>query len=307
MAPDHLSKAAPGPPFTWVAGSVGELCDMGRSWLLTPQLDALIKAVGGLDCTRGDDHQALRAWSSKHLDTRRNAERREAPAAAFPDSVHPRLIDAARALGLLTTPGASAHSYGSIIILGGATTGNALRTELAEQVARNTTGATITGLTSNRALSMAEHHSDPDSKNDHYEWVNLLRHMRARFGPLDQQGQDEAGGELRFTTAGRQTIRLLVAPQDRQGRRPGTAQQLSFFCHRTPATDRDSILLVTNAIYAPYQFFAGAPALLRNGSRRVELIGTSTTVNPATQLTYQRLAQEIHSAILASTELITTC
>ena len=107
-----------------------------------------------------------------------------------------------------------------------------------------------------------------------------------------------------FTTPDRHKVSLLIAPRDSQGRRPTTAQQLDFFCRRTLAANRSSALLITNAIYAPYQFFAGALVLLEKGSRRVELIGTETTVDASADLIYQRIAQEIHSAILAATAVI---
>jgi hypothetical protein len=305
MAPDDLTKETAGTARAWVARSAMEVRGIAHSWLAVPELHALIDAVGGLDASLASDREALRGWSSTHLDTRGHAERRDAPAATIPVSVRTPLIDAAHALGLLATSDASASYYQAIIVLGGATTGNALRTELAARVAQKTAGWTLVGLTSDRALTAAEHQSDPDSRGDHVEWANLLRQIRTYIGSLSQETEKGVGGELGFTTVDRQKVRILIAPRQSHGRRPTTAQQLNFFCRRTPATDRHSVLLITNAIYAPYQFFAGATVLLENGSQQVELIGTRTTVDTTRDLIYQRIAQEIHSAILAATDIIT--
>ncbi len=278
---------------------------MCRSWLVAPELRALVEAVGGLDAHHVGDPEALRAWSSTHLDTRSDAERRDAQAATIPSSMQAALIDAAHGLGLLATSDASTGSYQAIVILGGATTGNALRAELAARIAHRATGWTLVGLTSDRLLTAAEHQSDPDSENDRLEWANLLRQVRAHFGSLSPEIEKGVEGELVFTTVSQQKVRILIAPRDNLGHRPTTARQVDFFCRSTPTSDRGSVLLITNAIYAPYQFFAGAIGLLHNGSRRVELIGTDTKVDTTGDLIYQRIAQEIHSAILAATEVIT--
>jgi hypothetical protein len=304
VAPNDLTKKTAGTARIWVACSARELRNIAHSWLAVPELQALIEAVGGLDTRSVNDPEALRRWSSTHLDTRGHAERRDAQATTIPSSIRTSLIDAAHTLGLRATSDASISSYQAIVILGGATTGNALRTELAARIVQKTTGWTLVGLSSDRALTAAEHQSDPDSEGDQLEWANLLRQIRTHLGPLSQGTEKGDDSELGFTTADRQKVRILIAPRDNQGRRPTTAQQLGFFCRRTPATDRNSVLLITNAIYAPYQFFAGATVLLKNGSRRVELIGTDTTVDTTGDLIYQRIAQEIHSAILAATDVI---
>jgi hypothetical protein len=291
-------------PRNWVATSARELRDMAQSWLAAPELRILIEAVGGLDAGSVGDLRALRTWSSTYLDTRGRAERRDAPTAAIPSLVRAPLIGAAQQLGLIATAGASTGDYQAIVILGGATTGNALRAELAARTAERAGGWTLVALTSDRALTATEHQSDPGSENDHLEWANLLRQIRAHFGYLSPETDEGAEGELIFTTADHHKVRILIAPRDSQGRRPTTAEQVGFFCHRTPSADRRSVLLITNSIYAPYQFFAGAAVLLRNGSQRVELIGTNTAVDTTKGLIYQRIAQEIHSAILAATDIV---
>jgi hypothetical protein len=304
MAADDLTSEIADVARTWVASSTLQLREIARSWLAAPELHALVESFDTLDRGLANNPDALRAWSGRHLDTRQYAERREARAATIPNSIRSLLIEAAKGLGLLATSDAAVGNYRAIVILGGATTGNALRTELAARIAQKTTGWTLVGLSSDRALTPAEHRSDPDSEGDRLEWVNLLRQIRIHFGPLSEDSGQAGTGELGFATPDGQKVRLLIAPRDNQGRRPTTAHQLDFFCRRTPASNRDSVLLVTNAIYAPYQFFAGAHVLLANASKRVELIGTDTAVDTNQELLYQRIAQEIHSAILAATDIV---
>jgi hypothetical protein len=210
-------------------------------------------------------------------------------------------LNAARALGLLATDEPSASAYDVIVILGGATTGNALRSELAARVTRRVRGGQLVGLASERALSDAEHLSDPDSVEDHFEWTNLLRQIGRYFGPLTPAKGDR--DERCFTSSDGRQVRILIAAPGDGGRRPNTAEELEFFSQRIDPAHRQSVLLVTNAIYAPYQFFSAAPVLLNTGSTRVELIGTETAVDDASSRTYQRLAQEIHSGIVAASPL----
>jgi hypothetical protein len=271
---------------------------LGRSWPPEHPIFRWIRAKAEDPV----DVDTIVAWSARFLDTRAQAERRDAPAICVPDSAKGSLLNASRALGLLSTPAPSADRYTAIVVLGGATTGNILRTDLAAEVSRRVSWSELIGLSSDRELGTAEHRSDPDSVDDGVEWVHLLRQIRLRLGPLTSA--TPAGGddtEQIFTDALGHVVRILVPPRDESNRRPSTAGQLDFLCRRRPADERASVLLVTNSIYAPYQFFAGAAVLLDAGCRRVELIGTETDVDESGEHGYQRLAQEIHSALLAAT------
>lgn len=288
----------------WSATSSAELRAMAADWLAAPELYALVDAYGGHEGRAHGDIGALVAWSTRFLDTRGKAERRDAPDVWVPDGAKGSLLSASRALGLLSTPPPSAHSYHGIVVLGGATTGNELRTELAADVSRRLSWSELIGLSSDREPGATEHLSDPDSVNDGVEWVHLLRQFRLKFGPLIASttgGGDD--NEHVFTDDSGHILRIMVAPRDESDRRPGTARQLDFLCRRRPVNERESVLLVTNSIYAPYQFFAGAAVLLDHGCRRVELIGTPTDIDQTSERGYQRLAQEVHSAILSAVAL----
>jgi hypothetical protein len=186
--------------------------------------------------------------------------------------------------------------------LAGATTGNRLRTDLARRVAAVVRCNLLIGIASARPIGPSEHLSDPESAADGTEWRHLLRCFEDAFGPLntpDVGTTARDGRDLAYVTADGTATRLLVAP-DVDGRRPDTAQQLHYLCQRIPTADRRSVLLVTSAIYAPYQFFTAAPILLTEGTSYVELIGTPTTTDGDGDQLTQRLLQELHAAVDAA-------
>ncbi|MGH3687033.1 MAG: hypothetical protein ACRDRU_01615 [Pseudonocardiaceae bacterium] len=57
-------------------------------------------------------------------------------------------------------------------------------------------------------------------------------------------------------------------------------------------------------LYAPYQFFAGAPVVLSDGAEYVELVGTPTGIDGDINLLTQRIAQEIHAAMNAAITIL---
>jgi hypothetical protein len=174
---------------------------------------------------------------------------------------------------------------------------------LAAEVAGKTQGKELVGLTSHRPIGDSEHVTDPDSVEDQTEWRNLRRQIVRYFGPLFPTGASRGDEEEQlFTTIDGKQISLLVAGGLDQ--RVNTADQIKFLCQRRPPALRRSILLITNAIYAPYQFFTAAPLMLQSGTSRIELIGTDTSTADPNPRLYQRLAQEIHSGIGAALSIL---
>jgi hypothetical protein len=147
---------------------------------------------------------------------------------------------------------------------------------------------------------------EPGSANDRTEWRNLLRHVDNTFGllPSYRHVKTEHRPDSLLTRTGMH-VRLLVAPSIR-GRRPTTSQQLLYLGRRIPRANRRSILLVTSAIYAPYQFFVGAPPVLAEGTDHAELIGTPTGMYGDMRRIAQRIGQEVHAAIDAASRQVTS-
>jgi hypothetical protein len=197
------------------------------------------------------------------------------------------------------------------VLLGGATTGNRLRTALVRDLAcRGLDLGMLVAVTAERALSDHEHASDPDSMADRTEWANLLRYLADAFGPL-HAGAVTTGGtgsaawqDHKFNTATGGNLRVLVAPSRSAHRRANTSDSLAFLPDRIPLVRRRHVLIITSAMYAPYQFFAGAPVVLSDGAEHVELVGTPTGTDSDANLLAQRIAREIHAAVHAVTGVV---
>ena len=293
----------------WVAEHVTGVHERAANWLGSPGLAELIRKFGGPPITRDRNSLLeLRAWSARNFDTRNGAERRDAPRSALTELQQQNLISAAGPLGLLRTPEPSVTAHDAVIVLAGATTGNRLRTALANEVLRSAPTTLLIGAASRRVLTEHEHGTDPDSWSDGTEWQNLRRMfdegVQGIFADEWHEIRSDQGADLlRTTTSTGTVVELLIAP-DRHGRRATTSEQLEVLAKLGAPEMRGSVLLVTSAIYVPYQFFAAAGALLKCATQRVEFIGTRTSTNGEPALLAQRVMQEVHAAIEAAIEVI---
>lgn len=286
----------------WTAATVEQVADRARTWVLNDELALLVNALGGPLPSLAALHD-LRRWSASRLDTRRGAERRDAAAATYTAGALDTLVRAAEPLGLLRTPSPQRTTYDAVVILAGATTGNLLRTRLAQAALDHVETAVLVALASDRAISASEITDDPASVEDGYEWSNLVRHIGQAFGPLEPaESVADGAHDHSYRTPNGLPVRVLIAP-DRDGRRPTTPMQLRFLRTRMAKTARRTALLVTSSIYVPYQFFSGGPEILADGAEHVEVIGTPTTTTGDRALLGQRLAQEVHAGIDAAARL----
>lgn len=294
----------------WRAASDNELVELANAWLHSDALRELMAALGGPPV--GSPTASLRAWTAANLDTRRGAERRDARSVKWQPAWNEALLRAAAPLGLITTAPPSQSFYDTALVLGGATTGNRLRIELTHHlVSSGCRFGEIVGLTANRELGARELASEPDAADDHTEARNLLRYLDAAFGPLrtvavevgSDQGETTASWrDEHFTGSDEINLRLVVAPGS-PGTRATTADAIDFYLGRSADQARESTLVITSAIYAPYQFFAATRRLLANAATTVELVGTPTGQDDVATLA-QRVGQEIHAAVDAAGRLI---
>jgi hypothetical protein len=298
------------PPPSWSAGNRADVERRARQWLSSPQLETLIRTW---DRTQDADltPAGIVEWSAAHLDTRGGRERREAPPVAFTPARASALRNLAGSWGMLETRPPERNRYGATVILGGATTGNRLRSELAKDCAASgTTLGPIVAAAAARPITEHERETDPDAAEETAEWENLLRNLDASFGSLspEEGGADELQSEgwldRRFSTPAGGSVRLLVAPAGEGRRRADTADVLRFLQARLPLREYSSLLVITSAIYVPYQFFVAAPPLLAAGARHVELIGTPTSIEGDPHLLAQRLGQEVHAGVVAAARLL---
>lgn len=296
-------------PSRWTAATPHEIVLRARRWIDSDPLRQLVHVLGGPSDVRSPG--TLACWSSRTLDTRCGTERRDSEPVAFPRPWIDALLEAAAPLGLMQTTTPSRDAYGATLLLGGATTGNRLRTQLLARAMRaGLDPGVVVAVTADRPLTAHERASDPDSIADAAEWEHLLRCVGEQLGPLSEL-RDERGAigasawqdrVLRAPDA--RIVRLLVAPPRAGRKRAGTADGIAFALERLSRDERRDILLVTSSIYAPYQFFVAAPMLVGAGVRSVELIGTPTATDGPRELLAQRVAQEIHAAIEAAASLL---
>jgi hypothetical protein len=306
VAADHLSRPSPRQPSAWIAEDRGTLAEKAQAWLTSPALEHVVRALDGPpDAPR--DRDALRRWSCATLDTRGGAERRDVAPVKWNARWAQALLEAAEPLGLISTAAPRLACYDAALVLGGATTGNRLRVELADDLVRHGVHFhELVLLGAERPLGARELADEPSSEADRTEWRNLLRYATQEFGPLGSV-DSEAGGagvrawrDQRYRSACGRAVRLLVTPSPTGDRRATTIDAIGFFLQRTPHERRRSVLIITSAIYAPYQFFSALPLLVSARAHHAELIGTPTSRDGDPALLAQRVGQETHAAIVAA-------
>lgn len=297
-------------PRAWISSNQAHVARSAQCWLESADFQRCAAALGGPN-QAAKDLDALTRWSAGILDTRRGAERRDAIPVTWTADQIQGLISAAGPLGLLETAAPCRASYEMTVLLGGATTGNRLRTALARDLMdQGVDLGVLVAVTAERPLSDHEHASDPDSVEDRTEWANLLRNLADAFGSLRSRVAATGGTgraawqDHELDTAMGRNLRVLVAPSRNAHRRANTADGLAFLLDRIPSARRRRVLMITSAIYAPYQFFVGAPIISSDGAEHVELVGTPTSTDSDVNLLAQRIAQEIHAAVNAAATLL---
>ncbi len=308
-----MSITDPLAPPAWRAERLGDVLSAAARWLASPALADLSSALGGPDIrATPDDLAAIARWSQRVLDTRGGAERHEVAMATLPEDAVPLLIDAGRALGLLATRGPELRGYDLTVILGGTAVGNRLRVALAGDLDRRGVDlGTIAGLAAHRPLTASERVTGQRPAAGNSEWQNLLDEIgrvfgcdaAGRYALDDQPGEFQTALDHEFTSPAGRPVRILVAPSRSALRRADTRDSVDYLIRRVPPGHRRRALVVTSAVYAPYQFFVVAPRLLAGGTQHAELVGTATETAGDRPLLARRIAQEIHSAITAAREL----
>jgi hypothetical protein len=271
------------------AGTLSEVRDVAEAWLARPALADVLQAAGGPRPCGLAGIAPLEAWTATHFDRRRGKERHEAVAEPLGDLVERALLDAAGPLGLLGTAGPRHGRYDLVIVLGGTVTGNRLRVAHTAALSHTVRLGRVVGVSGARALTPNELRDEPAAAAD----LDEATHLRRVFG--------EAATAVAASPATARTLAeaaVLTAPPALDGGRAGTAEGIRQLTGAVPAAARRRVLVVTSAIYVPYQFFVAAPILIAAGTGDVELVGTPTVVDDA-RTAARRFAQELHSAVRA--------
>jgi hypothetical protein len=276
---------------SWRCDDPSDAVERARRWISSRELGEVLAAFA-CDIDPGDPHP-LAAWSSCTLDTRSGGERQVAAPAAWDDHQVDVLLRSARPLGLLATAGPAASSYDCTAVMGGTTTAHRLRSRLAHTLHNHGVDlGVVVALGSGRRLMPWEEASHNDIRH-HVEWLDLADVLAAEFG-VEPHIASSVGApvDVSIGRVGGQQLRALAAPASGGRTRADTADAFAYLSEHV---EFHRLLVITSAIYAPYTFFVGARVL----ETAFEVVGTSTGTDGDRAALAQRVAQEIHSTILA--------
>ncbi len=291
----------------------GEVRVLIEDWIYRPALRELVEAFGGT-WPEGDlEHVVaeLAEWS-KIWDYRSGKSRLIFHDNPAKDDPHAELTyRAAEELGLLNPTPPSKNEYDYMLILGGLATGVEPRVKYAAQLVEDglKIRIQIAGLGSYRPLHQKElpisHKYAPDGR---YEIDHLVAMMAAFFA--DQRESPDLRTEEPGTTATtwemngpdlEASVAAYAAASSQPNKRSAnTADTYELFVKSTAPEDRSKALLITSAIYAPYQHLDAAKIFGPKGVT-VETVGAA---DPRRRAGHGHLPhayrQEMRSVLLSS-------
>ncbi|WP_415648998.1 hypothetical protein, partial [Stackebrandtia soli] len=207
----------------------------------------------------------LVAFSAEHWDFRHGAERHEARRRRFDGSTEAAITDAAKALGLAGHETPLLDRYDHVLILGGMARACLGRTRYAHEVLRSVDAGTVSAIGGYRPLTTEER--DLTARFDgacRYEVDALALGLRRAFGgdaPTGTAGGDPdvdprtAWCSVRIACPGDIPLWAVAAPSgEPDTRRANTADTCRFWAeHVANLTGGERVLIVTSAIYVPFQ------------------------------------------------------
>jgi hypothetical protein len=278
------------------------------AWDAVPPLEA-----GDRELYRWYDELAAEHW-----DFRRGVERNQ----ARPANLTPRQEDAAlataAALGLVAAQPPSRQNYDHVLILGGLVRACVVRPAYAARLAQ--AGAmfgTITALGGFRPLFGDELDLAAALGVKADNELDAMVQGMARAFALDRDPETRrshpsptAHGDWAIARfAERPDISVIAAPSsDAAARRANTADTLIWWAEQQDAINRSHILLITTAIYVPYQDAGAIRTLGIPHNATVETVGVPADIadlGPHTQpFGPDNYLQEIRSAISGYRDLL---
>lgn len=277
---------------SWRCDGRTDAAKRAQTWIGSEELGEVLVAFA-CDIDPGN-LSALKAWSFSVLDTRSGGERQLAMPAAWDDHQIDVLLRSARPLGLLETVSPAASSYDCTAVMGGTVTAHRLRSRHTRTLHDHGVKlGVVVALGSDRRLMSWEESSHHDVRH-RLEWLDLADVLAAEFSiePAAAYAVDRAPVDIVLGLVDGRELRALAAPASGGGTRADTADAFAYLSARVQPR---RLLVITSAIYAPYTYFVGARIL----DAPFEVVGTSTRIDGDRAALAQRVAQEIHSTILA--------
>ncbi|MEO3777412.1 hypothetical protein ABGB16_11280 [Micromonospora sp. B11E3] len=289
-------------------------------WATSPPLRDLVTAFGGAPPPAADGSATapLLAWlddfSAGCWNFRGGAERYEARAPELDAETAALVVSAAEALGLVHGTGPLHDRYHHMIVLGGLARACLHRTSYAAALL---TGGLVgrpevAALGSFRPLTTAEHAllAERGAAGCRDEMDALDAGVRRYLGlrePASDESDPQPGNRQvswRVRTYRREpgpTVRVLAAPSGDAGRRANTADTQRYWAELLRPAPGDRVLVVTSAVYVPFQHADAIRTLGVPLGVDVDTVGVEARWSPEAGL-HQPVApgtylQELRSAI----------
>lgn len=257
------------PSYEPTAGPEPVAIAIGR-WARSAPLRDLVGAFGG-QLPTGDTADILAyldAFSARHWDFRAGRERLDATEPRLADPTHELVAAAADALGMRSTRAPTGRAYTHLLVLGGIAHACLPRAYHAGQLvaAGAIEAAEVTALSSFRYLRPEEYTllTALGIHGCRYEVDVLTAGTRTAFTlgePDKTDGQmypdpdtDKSWSAHTYRSGTGLVVHILAAPSSQPAvRRATTVDTYHHWARQVTLTRHDRVLLVTTAIYVPYQ------------------------------------------------------
>lgn len=258
----------------WINSST--LSELASHWAHTPHDDV----------SPGTLFDWYDEFSSQHWDYRAGRERNLATSAELSLSQQRAAMEAAEAMGLVSSRQPRRSHYEYMIILGGLVRACVTRPRYArELIDSGHTFAVVIALGGFRPLAgdeLALAKRLSVAANNEFE--AMIAGLKAAFPSLDgeeiETSAPETPGNADWAIArfGAEPISVLAAPsRDPEHRRANTADTFAWWAENIKDLDGNHILLITNPIYVPYQTAAAIETLGLPFNVSVEAVGISSS------------------------------
>lgn len=174
------------PISSWVAINPDDVSHLARRWIQSSLLNTLVTTLGG---PPSGTIEALLAWTSLPLDTR--AGENGEILSPLSGVRKPSMRSSKRQVHSGSSPTAQPQlgAYDNVLLLGGTTSGNQLRTALiSDLLDRGLRVGEVYGLTAHRRLSASERDEVAATEGAKTEWKHLIDRPKSSMHPWSLQG-----------------------------------------------------------------------------------------------------------------------
>lgn len=257
-----------------------------EEWIRSEPLAALAKAWGAeppIGFGSREAYEWFDAFSAQHWDFRKGGERNLAARGDLTPEQISASIEAAEALGIMTSRPPQRNSYDYVLILGGMVRACITRPRFAAQLASEGVQlGSVFALGGFRPLGGDEidlaRSLGIQAENEFEAMVEGIRRAFEISDPpiLEASGPARSNADWATAHFESKSISVIAAPSRAPSeRRANTSDTFAWWAERTPNLRGKTILLVTAAIYVPYQGAAAIEQLGLPFDASIETVGIS--------------------------------